>query len=426
MLQRHRQPIGPSAAAGQRPLRICLLSYRSNPHSGGQGVYVKNLSRALSRLGHAVDVVSGPPDLALEPGIAIHRLDGLDLYNPADPFRLPSLIELSHPLNFLEWIGVSTMGFPEPFVFGIRAYRYLKRHGHRYDIVHDNQSLSYGVWAAARRLPTVATIHHPISIDRTIAVRSARHGWEKMKQLRWYSFVGMQIRVARTLSSIITVSRRAGEDISRSFGIPLQRCRIVANGIDIDRFRPMPGVVRDPHRLIVTNSADIPLKGLAYLLQAVAVVARRRPIRLVVVGEPRRNGVVEKLVAELGIGGRVTFTGRITGDAFVRHYAVAAAAVVPSLYEGFGLPAGEAMACAVPVISTTAGALPEVVGNAGLLVPPADSAALTTAIDYLLDHPRQAAELGWKGHERVQRLFTWERAARLTADTYREAIGAHR
>jgi glycosyltransferase involved in cell wall biosynthesis len=195
------------------PLRVCLLSYRSNPHCGGQGVYVRNLSRALRELGHRVDVISGPPLPVLDDGVGLIYLPGLDLYNPDDLFRTPSLVELADPVNLLEWLGVSTMGFPEPLTFGIRAFRFLKHRLDHYDILHDNQSLSYGVWAIKNRVPAIATIHHPITVDRDVAVRSVRFWWKKLKLLRWYSFIGMQIRVARKFSRVITVSERTRADI---------------------------------------------------------------------------------------------------------------------------------------------------------------------------------------------------------------------
>jgi hypothetical protein len=133
------------------PLSVCLLSYRSNPHCGGQGVYIKNLSRALKDLGHQVEVVTGPPDPMLDPDIPIIRPPCLDLYNPDDLFRTPTLQELCDPINVVEWLGVSTMGFPEPYTFGLRAKRILDKRMGRYDIVHDNQSLSYGVLALSKK-----------------------------------------------------------------------------------------------------------------------------------------------------------------------------------------------------------------------------------------------------------------------------------
>ena len=416
----------PNHGRQDRPLNICLLSYRSNPHCGGQGVYLKNLSRALTDIGHHVEVVSGPPDPMLDDDIPVHRPACLDLYNPENLFRVPTLKELSDPVNVMEWAGVSTMGFPEPFTFGIRAQRFLRTRMGRYDIVHDNQSLSYGIWSIAKQIPTVATIHHPITVDRDIAVRSVRPFWKKLKHLRWFSFIGMQKRVSRTLSRIITVSKCAREDIAKDFKISRDRFSVVPNGINTDLFYPMPEIPREPGRIIVTNSSDVPLKGLYYLLHAVAQVAAKRDIRLVVIGTPKKNGGITRLIRRLGIGDRITFTGRVSDAEFVRQYARAAMAVIASVYEGFGLPAGEAMACGVPVISTTGGALPEVVGNAGVLVPPKDSQALAGAITNMLDHPDKAAELGHRGYQRVQRHFTWRRAAEKTVDAYRKTIDDYR
>jgi glycosyltransferase involved in cell wall biosynthesis len=407
------------------PLKICLLSYRSNPHSGGQGVYLKNLSRALKDLGHQVQVISGPPDPCLDDDIPVLRLPCLDLYNPADPFRMPTIKELSKPLNFIEWLGVSTMGFPEPFTFGIRAYRVMRNQFDRYDIVHDNQSLSYGLWAIDKFIPTTATIHHPITVDRQIAVQSVSTAWRKLKHMRWYSFLGMQKRVARTLSKIITVSDCAREDISQAFKIPKNKFRIVPNGIKTEVFRPKPQIIREKNRIIVTNSADIALKGLYYLLKAIGQISKKRKVKLIVIGKPKKNGGILNLIKDLGIGSLITFTGRISEQEYVDQYARASIAVVPSVYEGFGLPAGEAMACGVPVISTTGGALPEVVGNAGILVPPADPAALSQAVTGLLDNPDQATALGQAGYERVHKNFTWKKAAQKTLKAYREVIRDH-
>ena len=387
---------------------------------------MNHLSKALKALGHQVEVVSGPPAPHLDEKINLFQLPGLDLYNPADPFRMPSLKELSDPVNLMEWLGVSTMGFPEPFTFGIRAYRFLKKRIFKYDIVHDNQSISYGIRSINRFVPTIATIHHPITVDRNLAVKAASSFWAKIKQLRWYSFIGMQKRVARTLSHIITVSRSSMHDIGRDFNIPQQRFKVIPNGIDTDLFHPIPEIKREKNRIIVTSSAETPLKGLHYLLEAVAEISATRRIKLVVVGALRKNGEIERLLTKLGIKKHVTFTGRIGNDDFVQHYAKAFLAIVPSVYEGFGFPAGEAMACGLPVISTTGGALPEVVGNAGMLVPPANPGALVKAILTLMDHPEQAEQMGRAGFKRIRDRFTWKRAAEMTVEAYRETIRDYR
>ena len=404
-----------------------MLTYRGNPTCGGQGVYVTYLSRALKELGHEVEVVSGPPYPELADGIQLHKLPGLDLYNPEHLFKVEKLRDLASPLNQYEYLSMCTGGFPEPFTFGIRANRYLRKRRGTYDIVHDNQSLSYGLLGITEAgFPAVATIHHPITVDRDTDIKAAGNRLRRLMVRRWYSFLPMQKRVSRRLSHIITVSDCSRRDISREFAIPLQRFRTVPNGINTDFFFPVTGVKRADNQLLVTNSADTPLKGLRYLLEAAAAIGKKREIRIVVIGEPKRDGEIERLVRGLDLGRVVTFTGRIGNGEFARRYAEATIAVVPSLYEGFGMPAGEAMACGVPVISTSGGALPEVVGDAGVLVPPADSAALGQAIVALLDDPERQRELAERGLARVKQSLTWRHAAEKTVQVYREAIDAHR
>ncbi len=407
------------------PLHIGLLSYRTNPYSGGQGIYVRHLAAHLRDLGHRVTVISGPPRPALPEGVGLLYLPGLDLYNPQHPFRLPRPAELADPVNLLEWLGVASGGFPEPLVFGLRAASLLNgKAGLGFDVLHDNQSLSYALLLMARRTPLVATIHHPLTMDRRWAVRAAKGLFAKLQRWRWYSPIGMQKRVARRLPYLITVSEAARRDFAREYGVPAARMRVIAHGIDTERFRPLAGIPREPGRILVVHSAEVPLKGLGVLLQALAAIDR--PFRLVVVGELRRDGESARTAAALGLNGRLEVTGRISEEELVRQYARACVAVVPSLYEGFGFPAGEAMACGVPVVATTAGALPEVVGEAGLLVPAGDAAALRGALARLIDEPETARRLGAAGRERVLRLFSWRRAARQTVSVYREAIRDHR
>jgi glycosyltransferase involved in cell wall biosynthesis len=409
-----------------KPLRVCLLTYRGNPTCGGQGIYVKRISRALRDLGHHVDVVSGPPYPHLDEDVALHQLQGLDLYNPEDMFRIPKLHELRSGINVLEWAGVSTGGFPEPLTFGLRAHRFLKEKVGDFDVVHDNQCLAYGLLRIQELgFPLVATIHHPIMVDRRAELESMRWWWKKLKVRRWYSFVGMQKKVSKSLSHVITVSEQSRQDVSREFAIPIHRLHVVPNGIDTDTFRPLPEVKRDGNHIITTTSSDVPIKGLRYLLEAAASIANERSIRVTVVGTPRKDKGVEKLVRKLGVDRFVEFTGRIEDKDFAPYYARATLAVVPSLYEGFGFPAGEAMACKTPVVSTTGGALPEVVGDAGVLVPPGDARAMEHAIVSLLDDPERRHRLGEDGYKRVHEYFTWKRAAERMVAVYREAMNAN-
>jgi len=389
-------------------------------------VYIRHLSHALSDLGHEVEVIAGPPDPLLnnrsKNNVTLTMLKTLDLYNPDNLFRTPGLDELMDTINLIEWLDVSTMGYPEPMTFGMRVKKHLKETKKHYDIIHDNQSLSYGILSLAKRMPVTATIHHPMTVDRRLAVQSTRSFLKKIKALRWYSFINMQKRVAKKLPLIITVSKSSQKDIAREFSIPESKFKTIPIGIDTNNFYPVDTIKKQPGRIIVTNSADTPLKGLYHLLFAIKGILKTRPVKLVVIGTPKKNGGIETLVRRLKLGQYIKFTGRIDNEMFVKEYARASLAVVPSLYEGFGLPVGEAMACRLPVICTTGGALPEVAGDAAKLVPPGDAKALENAILELLDDPSQREMLAQKGYERVLKEFTWEKTAIRTARAYKEII----
>ncbi|MCD4742777.1 MAG: glycosyltransferase family 4 protein, partial [Desulfobacteraceae bacterium] len=333
--------------------------------------------------------------------------------------------ELKDPINFMEWFGVSTMGYSEPFTFGMRANRYLKDKYDKYDIIHDNQCLAFSMLSISKNIPLVATIHHPITVDRKIAIRSTESYLTKVKHLRWYSFITMQKYVAKRVNKIITVSEFSKQDISKEFKIPKKKITSIPIGIDTSLFYPMDNVQKDPERIIVTNSADTPLKGLYQLLQAVKEITKKRKIKLIVIGKPKKNGGIEKLIKKLNLNDYVTFTGRIDHARFIKEYAKASIAVVPSLYEGFGLPAGEAMACRIPLICTTGGALPEVTGDAAKLVPPGDAKALEDALLELLDDPAQRERLAAAGYKRILKEFTWESTAKKTVQAYRDVIAGH-
>ena len=405
-----------------RPLRICLLGYRSHPFGGGQGVYLRYLSKALVELGHRVDVISGPPYPHLDPRVRLIEMPSMNLYETGllslRPHHLRSLS------NLIEWSSKLTGGFAEPQAFGRRALSYLRAHRADYDIVHDNQSLSYGMLALQREgIPLVTTIHHPITSDLRLALAACSWWWPRLLTRRWHSFLGMQKRVAQRLRHVVTVSECSRSDIARDFGLPAQRLVVVPNGVDTEVFAPDAGVGRKPLQLMATASADAPLKGLAVLLKAFARLLPAHPgLRLLVVGKPRRGGATEKLVAELGLGAHLDFVSGISTELLVRHYREATLVVVPSLYEGFGLPASEAMACGAPVVSSDGGALPEVVGDAGVLVPAGDAAALATAIDALLRDPARRTEMGRRARERMLDLFCWRRAARAMTRFYEQVL----
>jgi len=410
------------------PLRVALLSYRGNPNSGGQGVYVHYLTRELVALGHHVEVFSGPPYPRLAPGVPCVEVPSLDLYRAEAPFRTPAPQEFRDLIDVAEFATMCAAGFPEPLTYSLRARRVLRSRRNDFDVVHDNQSLGYGLLGIARDgLPVVATIHHPITVDRAVELSHAQ-GWRRqMSVRRWYGFVRMQKRVARRMPRVMTVSESSAGDISAQMGVRRDRLSVVPVGVDTALFRPLSHVSRVPGRLMTTASADVPLKGLVPLLEALAKVRTERPAELVVVGQPRDGSLVPATIERLGLDGAVTIAGVVDNLRMVELYAEAEVAVVPSLYEGFSLPAVEAMACALPLVTTTGGALPEVVGADGhcaLLVPPNDPGALAGAIVRALDDAELRARMGAAGRARVLDRFTWRATAEATVDVYREVVSS--
>jgi glycosyltransferase involved in cell wall biosynthesis len=406
----------------KRSLRIALLGYRSQPYGGGQGVYLKYLSKALVDAGHKVDVISGPPYPHLDPRVPLIKLPSLDLFENGLGSLRPN--HLRSWTNIIEWSSKLTGGFAEPYTFGRRAVKYLKTHGHNYDLIHDNQSLSYGMLKIQKMgLPLVTTLHHPITSDLRIALNAARTEYERILIRRWHSFLTMQKKVVKQLHNIVTVSDCSRQDIAADFGIQPAGISLVHNGIDTEQFRPIPDIARRSRMLMATASADAPLKGLRYLLKAYAKLLNNYPdLELLLVSKPEPGGKTERLVRSLGIADKVKFVSGISTEQMVRYYAEATVAVVPSVYEGFGLPAGEAMACAVPVVSTDGGALPEVVGDAGVIVPAKSVKALVGAISDLLENPERREALAQRGRQRIVDEFCWQVCARQMTEYYGQVL----
>ncbi|HJX42858.1 MAG TPA: glycosyltransferase family 4 protein [Geodermatophilus sp.] len=408
-----------------RRLRIALLSYRSKPHSGGQGVYVRALSRELTALGHAVEVFSGQPYPELDDGVPLTRVPSLDLYREPDPFRTPRPSEFRDRIDVLEFAAMCTAGFPEPLTFSLRAARLLLPRASEFDVVHDNQSLGYGLLRLVRAgVPTVATVHHPVAIDRQLDLAAAPTLRRRATLTRWYGFTAMQARVAPRLDAVTTVSESSRRDIETHLGVPASGVEVVPVGIDPAVFTPPPAArPREAGSIVVTTSADVPLKGLVHLLEAVAKLRTERPVRLTVVGAARPGGPAESALDRLGLRDAVRFTGPLPEADLVGLLQTATVAAIPSLYEGFSLPAVEAMACGTPLVTTDAGALPEVVGTeAGLRVRAGDVDELTAALRLVLESPSLQEQLGRAGRRRVLASYTWRSTAQRTADWYARVL----
>jgi len=402
----------PFAADGGRPLRIALLSYRSKPHCGGQGVYVRHLSRELANLGHEVEVLSGPPYPVLDEGVSLTHLPSLDLYRDPDPFRVPWPSEFRTWVDALEFGIMCTAGFPEPLTFSLRAYRELKKRDVLPDVIHDNQTLGYGMLLMQRDgMPIIANVHHPITVDKQLDLAATKQWRKKPSKYRWYGFLTMQKRVIQRMPTLVTVSENSFVDIVRDFEVDAAKMRVIPVGVEHEVFVP-PTLPRVPGRIVATASADHPLKGIVPLLEAAAKLRTERDIEVIIVGRANPGGAADQTIKRLGLEDTVRFMTGLPERELVEIFGSANVGVVPSLYEGFSLPAIELMSCATPLVCTTAGALPEVVGDAALTVPPGDTEALAAALKHVIDDPAYAAELGQKGRDRVMKRYTWPSVAR--------------
>jgi glycosyltransferase involved in cell wall biosynthesis len=405
-------------------VRIALLSYRSKPHCGGQGVYVRHLSRELVALGHDVEVFSGQPYPELDPGVRLTKLPSLDLYREPDPFRTPRPSEIRDGIDVLEVATMYTAGFPEPLTFSLRAARVLKRRHADFDVVHDNQTLGYGLLDIARTgIPLVATIHHPITFDRRVDLNSAR-GWRRLSVRRWYGFLAMQGRVARRMRHVLTVSRSSARDIVSDFGVAPERIEVIPLGVEPEVFQHYQDP-RVPGRIVAMASADTPMKGIATLLEAFAKLRTERDVELLLITRPKPGGRTERLIDQLSIKDSVRFVSGLSDTDLAEVVGSAEIACVPSLYEGFSLPTVEAMACGTPLVVSRAGAIPEVVGEDGVcadLVTPGDVGELAGALEALLDDPERRHRMGAAGRRRALEKYSWRAVAEATAAAYQRAI----
>lgn len=406
------------------PLRVAYLTYRGKPHVGGQGVYTRHLTKALADLGHTVEVFGGQPYPVLDDRVTMHKLPSLDIFNDTYPGRVPAYWEIKTWPDVVETARFMTGQFSEPLAFSKRALRTLTPRVNDFDLVHDNQCLGWDILKIEKLIPTIVTLHHPITKDRELEMSHAPSRWKRRSVGRWYSFVDMQGKVASKMPRIVVVSENSITDINKDMGVSRDRMRLVPVGVDPDLFKPQPHIAREPGRLITTASADVALKGLSYLLEAMALLRKDRDIRLTIIGKPRPGHSMD-LIDSLGLRPHIDFVSGVTDERIVELYAEAELAVVPSLYEGFSLPAIEAMSTGICLVATDGGALPEVTGTHNetvLQCPAANSEALAAAIATGLDSAELRARIGEAGRQRVISRWTWKHCAELTVEQYREVL----
>jgi len=408
-------------------LKIGILSYRSHPYSGGQGIYVRHLSKALQVLGHEVTVLSGPPYPHLDASIKLEKIPSLDLFGAEDRIKEFKLNFLYSPVDLYEWTTVMTGGFPEPYTFGRRVLKYLKESKQKFDVILDNQSLCYSLLDIQKIYPLVATIHHPITKDHRLEMESASNWKERLSSRRWHNFLPMQKKVAPKLNQIICVSGPSKQDVVEEFLVNPKNVEVILNGIDIEIFKPNYSIKAIENRIVTTASADIPLKGLRFLIEALPRVIKDFPeTHLIVIGKSPNESKIRNLIDDLSLNERISFKSNLSEEEVVDIYHTSQIAVIPSLYEGFGFGAGEAMACGTPLISSDSGGLKDVIGDSAVKIPAGSAEEIENEIITLFKDPKKRENLSLKGRKRMEDLFDWKISASNYVKVFEETINAHK
>lgn len=397
-------------------LNIAILSYRSAKFGGGQGVYVKDISLALTLIGHNVDVISGPPYPDLHKGINLIKLPGLNLFETfsfKDRIKKLFYKKQKNINDYYEFFSVFFGGFPEMKTFGDRANDFLKKNND-YDVVIDNQSLSFGMLKIQKRFPLIEIIHHPITFDYKYELATSKKIKYKISRYRWYSFLKMQKRVAPNINRIVSPSQSSKDGIIKEFKCNEENITVINNGLDTDEFRPISESTRNPYRLITTASADVPLKGLDYSLKALKVLKLDFPeMHLIVIGSIKENGHTQRLINELDIEDSVFFKSDITKAQITKLYSTSSIAIVSSLYEGFGYPVIEAMSCEVPLIATNVASIPELVTDYATLIDSQSHKMISNSVKEIILDYKKYKEIAIKGRQHIIDRFNW---AKITTE----------
>jgi len=410
-------------------MRVLLLGYRGNPYSGGQGIYIYNLSKELAKLGVTVDVMVGPPyPDPLEEWAQVYKIENLNIWSiKTKDIPYEKLTRIFSLWNFADYILTRLHIFPEMETFSFRAFFALEKilKTKRYDLIHDIQSLG---WATVPMkgfgIPIITTVHHPLTKDREADLQRNFGVWDKTTTILFYPLV-MQGFVIRRINRVITSFKEGVEELGKAFRVKKEKVSVVYNGMDVDLFQNT-GEAREDNALLFVGNTEDTKKGLVYLFEAMTLLPEHVTLTIVDDGPPKKLTAWE-LIQKFNITHRVKFTGKLTAEELVSIYSRKTILVMSSLFEGFGLPAVEAMSCKTPVVVTTAGSLKEVVTpDCGILVEPQNPTALKDAIMKLLKNKKLREQMGKAGRKRAVENFSWPVAARNTLEVYRSVIKEYR
>ena len=406
-------------------LKIALLSYRSDPFSGGQGIYIKNISEALHNRGHEITIFSGNPLPEVNKAIKVVRIETPGFFETFDSLeRLKIFTSLEkNRLNFMDFFETFTGTFTEPVFFGERLVKnkYFQETVDEFDIFHDNQSISSYPETVLKKL--VTTLHHPIHVDKEIDLASEKSFLSRLSIKRWYSFLNFQKKNLKAVKKVISPSLSSKNDICHYFDYPSKNISVIWNGINLDdcKFHQRESFNAN---FVTIISADVPMKNLKTVLKALYLLKQDGlNAKLTIVGDLREDN--KKLIDRLGLTNEITYKSKLPRKQLIQSLNNADIGIAPSKYEGFGFPLVEMIATGLPVIVSDKASLPELAGNAGLIFNSSDSNDLKEKMKELIENAALRNKVAENSKLRRDDFFGWDEYAKKLEDLYKEIISGN-
>ena len=406
-------------------LKIAFLSYRSDPFSGGQGIYIKNISEALHNRGHEITIFSGNPLPEVNKAIKVIRIETpgfFETFDSLERLKIFSSLEKNR-LNFMDFFETFTGTFTEPVFFGERLVKnkYFQETVDEFDIFHDNQSISSYPETVLKKL--VTTLHHPIHVDKEIDLASEKSFLSRLSIKRWYSFLNFQKKNLKAVKKVISPSLSSKNDICRYFDYPSKNISVIWNGINLDdcKFHQRESFSAN---FVTIISADVPMKNLKTVLKALYLLKQDGlNAKLTIVGDLREDN--KKLIDRLGLTKEITYKSKLPRKQLIQALNNADIGIAPSEYEGFGFPLVEMIATGLPVIVSDKASLPELAGKAGLIFNSDDSNELKEKMKELVENKTLRNKVTENSKLRRDDFFGWDEYAKKLEDLYKEIISGN-
>ncbi len=408
-----------------KKLKIAFLSYRSDPFSGGQGIYLKNVCESLADYGHEITIYSGSPLPIVSSKISIVEVETPKYF---ETFSFSKRIKIfknqpKSPLEFQDFFETITGTFSEPMFFGQRLQRnnHFKANEKKYDVFHDNQSL--GIYPNTIKSRLVTTLHHPIQIDRSIDLMNEKSVLKRISISRWYSFLNFQEANVFSSRLVITPSNNSKNDITKFFKYPSNQIEVLWNGINLDdfQFRKKKDFGK---KLVTIISSDVPMKNLKNILIGFSIALKNdEGLTLTIIGDVREENL--KLIKSLGLDDFVIIHQKLTKKKLIEILSACDIGISGSLYEGFGFPLIEMIAIGLPILASNKGSLPEIMGDAGITFNPYDPNELSDSIQKLVNNDEMQNKISSNCQIRRDDFFGWDEYAKKLEFFYQKIIDGH-